>query len=236
MAFTYFVNSTTADAMQMMNNYYYIADGDQMPLTQSAAGTVASSHNTCNLGASTTVYKSVYCSNLNIYASTASADKSIWKLIYHYKGDNTSLSSLEITGLDGDSSRVYFLEYNDYSAPSITSLIFNGDSASNYGFQEIKYYTGSSVALRGSGTSIKLGGGDSASTIFTKILIYAKSGNERLGLQSIFNFWQTTGAYKEAGVYERAIIWNNTANNLTSMKIYGGINGKLMNLYLWGRG
>ena len=60
MAFTILANSTTADATEVMGNFYYIGAGNDLPYFQTTAGNLSAVHNTYDLGADTTAWRKLY--------------------------------------------------------------------------------------------------------------------------------------------------------------------------------
>lgn len=60
MAFTNIVNSTTADATEVMGNYYFIGAGDRPPYFQTTAGGLSEIDNTYDLGKDTAGWRRAY--------------------------------------------------------------------------------------------------------------------------------------------------------------------------------
>lgn len=60
MAFTILANSTTADATEVMGNFYFVGAGDRLPYFQNTAGSLVGVDNTYDLGSDTVAWRRLY--------------------------------------------------------------------------------------------------------------------------------------------------------------------------------
>lgn len=245
MAFTFFVNSTTADAADMNDNFAFVAAGTRNPLTQSASGTFTAVDATYDLGASTTTWKTAYVQNLNVSGSITTSGQAMWVLASEQTIAGTSTANIDVTGLNGDTDIEYmvFIRFNQATNSSLLRIFLGGGTAitgSAYGYQRV---TGISTAVAGTRDTSEQGiivnnetSNNTTGSIFVKCLIYAKTGNERTFLlQSM----KTYGGTFVRSLNSLAGILNNTATTITSMH-FGDEDGVIniepdMNIQIWRR-
>jgi hypothetical protein len=146
-----------------------------------------------------------------------------WTRVY-----NTTLTSaatsVTISGLDGNTDEEYNLlirAINNNASAAEYRLRFNNDTGSNYGKQNLRGTSTTADAIRSTGDDnapLSYRGTIAQNeTILTDTLIYAKSGYVRTGINK-----NTTGI---SGTTVTALglngfVWNNTADNVTSLVIY----------------
>jgi len=136
-------------------------------------------------------------------------------------------TSITISGLDGNTDILYELECrfvsNFSGGASGIQLRFNNDSGTNYGQQYC--YGNDSTAGAGRDTPVdglQIGHCSSNGwSSFVNALYYVKSGYVRTGLINTINsIYATTNTT----IVLRGDVWNNTADNITSLVIYGNTN------------
>lgn len=242
MAFTSFVNSTTTDADDMNENFYFVAQGDRQPFTLTAAGSLTAVDATYDLGTSATTWKTVYAQNLNL-VSVTSANQALWFLLSETTLADTA-ASIEVTGLNGDVDVEFMILFRGIShatnSAATPRMILEGDSGTTYGWQLVDGAAGVVSASRATSiTSWEYGTvGVPTTTVigmgFNKSILYAKTGNERTMLN--MELRSARGAFVSA-VTNRAMIWNNTASTITTIKIFSSTNnfGTNTNLQIWAR-
>ena len=150
---------------------------------------------------------------------------------------SSAATSVTISSLDGDTDEEYRLIVRGIGGVNSTTLLVrpNNDSGSNYGYQELYGQGSTAAAARGTfaaliGTPFALSANENS---LTELLIYAKSGYVRPVLIESSNkiSGTTVGAVCSDGN-----VWNNTADNITSLVVFSdqtnglGI-GSLIELY-----
>jgi len=220
MAFTHFTNGTLANADEVNNNFYYIAQGDRLPI---ATATMGYTDGAFNIGATATTWANlyadnIYCTNLNITGSVSSSSvRNILMSLSESAG-----TSFEFTGLQGDTEKEYYLYCGFKCAASgaTLSINFNGISGTSYYHQ----YNGGIQSGVSSCTLIVNSGSQTAS-IFCNI--YANSGNNRLILANM-------SSPTPWGIYMyNAFMLANTSDEITSLKITTSNTITNINIQLW---
>jgi hypothetical protein len=135
------------------------------------------------------------------YAATAGASGVVANVVL-----GAPASSINITGLNGDSHEFYEITVYGKGPSTYIRLQFNGDAGTNYGFW----------TSLGTGTQTKLlfGFADTIGSI-SRLMLQAKSGTSRL-IQILGTSAPNGGA---ATYIYGAGYWTNTAANITSMQI-----------------
>jgi len=142
-------------------------------------------------------------------------------VVAHDSGELASdTNTYEITGLDGDADIEYQLIVR-YIQPGAVNLLlnFNNDTGANYGKQFIfgRDTTAQSIRFTGQG-EIRITqavSGSSGDIAFSNSHIFAKSGKERTLIN--MNCADVSGT-TIINVEKSSSVWNNTADNLTSMQ------------------
>ena len=117
-------NSTTADAADINDNFYYIAQGTIFPFGGDDLDYTTSS----NLGSATYRWKTLYCNTM--VAASFNPDISIRYIATTIlSGDS---SRIEVSGLSGEKNINIEYFINTQVTGSSVYLIFNGQSASGY--------------------------------------------------------------------------------------------------------
>lgn len=153
MSFHLFADGQTASAVDVMENFYHIFQGNRLPY----GGTILSATNaTYDIGSSSYKWSQLHCVNLNVNSITTST-KYLWKLITCVQV-TAAATSIDITGLNGDNERDYMLEFHlTDNGKTAVDMIFNGDSAASYGVEGGGITVGAFVqGYRNTGTSIAL--------------------------------------------------------------------------------
>jgi hypothetical protein len=157
-----------------------------------------------------------FTKGFDYYESAAGGGGGGWTLVTH--GTFTS-TDLDITGLNGDTDKVYKIVLRLKTTEAQPQISFNNDSGANYYYE--RYWQGNNggshaniVEMRNGMTSfesaVKL-----ANSIFMIIHIMAKSGQVRIMYLEGFHFYSTNTWINE----QKKGYWNNTTDNLTSVKI-----------------
>jgi hypothetical protein len=151
-----------------------------------------------------------------------------WQTIYDSGELGSAQTSITISNLDGNTDKEYRLiarVVNGYSGVSGSFLTFNGDTGTNYGDQELY---GESTTVGSVRTSPRSNVFMTAGTALGGIslfdgIIYAKSGFVRTLIAK--TAYRIAGTTVE-GIMSEGCVWNNTADNLTSMTLTASqING-----------
>ena len=145
-----------------------------------------------------------------------------------YGGATTSLT---ISGLDGNTDVMYRLSCRFVSGTAGTiGFKFNNDSGTNYGRQKIYGENTTAATFRiTNDTYVTIGYASTNYLSIANILIYAKSGYLRTTI--VENSEDITGTT----VFDIGLtgsVWNNTADNVTSLVITGVTNGLGVGSYL----
>ena len=208
MAFTHFTNGSIGYASQVNDNFYFIADGDRLPVATTTMGYTTGVY---NIGATATTWanlyaNNVYCSNINITGSITSS--TIKHIIASYGPDTGT--SFEITGLDGDIHREYCIEFEGNPASNAyLGFFFNGDTSTNY----YRQYNGGADSSGQSYCSALVNKG----TLKWLITIYAASGFSRKIISELYSVPDTTTT-GDPLLYYIGCVWDNSSDNLTSIK------------------
>jgi hypothetical protein len=230
--FTILANGNPTDATEVNNNFYHVAQGSRLPMggVSLAATTLA-----YDLGTTTAYWNNLFVNNIYCNSITT-ANKSLWTLVSEVNLTATA-SSIEFTGLNGDTAIEYKIDIVGKSDGSvIISLIINGDSATNYGYQQLYAQNTSINAGRSSLNYLYVGSvADINYDSFSQVILNSKTGNMRM-CNCMFN-----GGCLSTLVYDltcRSNVWNNTTSTVTSLKFY--VTGKYLingtKIFLWKRG
>lgn len=231
MSFYIFTSGTTAYANEVMDNFYHVADGDRLPL---GGQSLTSTDSAYDIGSSSTTWSNAFintinCTNLEITGSVTSTKT--WNIMAYSELDDTA-TAIEFTGLSGDIDKEYFIQMNVYPTESITTytyVIFNGDSATNYCIQtNIHRLTLTSIRLVNSNLN------SYSVPSFFNVNVYARSGGVRGVLA---NRTMPTSGNPEVYTIFYGGVWNNTDDEITSIKFYinTGSFGTNTSIYLWAK-
>lgn len=224
MAFVTLAEDTLADGDVLTDNFYHIDQGDRYPL-EGAALTVVD--DTYNIGASITVWKSVFCQNLNISDSIYSSEQTVWRVLTDFE-IATSVERTEVAGLNGDVDKEYRIIFSSRRAQAFGvetwfhRMAINTDSTTSYGYMlgviEDRTGVGTVTAARGSASYVLIDSepdlhswkGTNRWNIFH---LSAATGKERTILKD------ETSLYAErwASVFG-GYVWSNTSDNITTLQ------------------
>ena len=137
--------------------------------------------------------------------------------------DYVSTSAITIFGLEGDTDEQYMLDCNFVNASGSTcdyQVRLNGDSGSNYGFQRLIGNDSTIGASRSAPTGLNLAYSTTGNICFGGFIIHAKSGYVRtiIGHREVTINGTTV---TEVGAWGQS--WNNTADEVTSITIFGSV-------------
>jgi len=108
MAYTYLKNSTTADVVEVRDNFTHVASGSRLPMGGSMLAATTGAY---DLGASTAVWNNVFCNNLEISGSISSS-RQLWVLLSEVIVTETGTSIISFSGLNGDETSEYKMIYH----------------------------------------------------------------------------------------------------------------------------
>jgi hypothetical protein len=134
----------------------------------------------------------------------------------------TAATSVTISGLDGDTDVLYELRMrlvNGYNGASTQGISINTDTANNYGYQYLYAISTTTTSVRNtSAAGLFLFGAAGAlnEKSLSKILLYAKSGYIRAGINELTSGIATTTINM---ALLSGVDWNNTADNITSLTV-----------------
>jgi hypothetical protein len=227
MAFHVLINSTTADASDVNENFYHIRQGSVLPVGGSS---LSYTNSVYDLGSSSYKWKDFYANNIytdDIYVSGAGNNGSLFRKIYSEILSATS-TRIEITGLNGDNDNEYmlFIKHVWASATNIYSgaaLFLNGNSAGTCNLRVWRSLTTASISFNTADNNFKIGtfinyGAAQSTCCMGHWLIYGQSGNIKMIMGELaggFANAAITGTEEsQAGVY-------NGTETLTSMVLIG---------------
>jgi hypothetical protein len=173
---------------------------------------------TYDLGSSTYRWSDIHIQNLDI--ASGGRVENTWNMISEVTLDSTA-TSIEFTGLNGDTDEIYhIIVIGIHDATGLSYFIFNGDSAANYGYQLMSGQSVAASASRGTAENYLFLGNSGRDTTTAKnnlneILVYAKTGYERLVINNSLNSGGDTSVY-QLRIWGQ--IWNNTSSTITSLK------------------
>jgi len=145
----------------------------------------------------------------------------LFSVVYD-SGELSSAATTITVTVDGNVDEEYIViarHINGYSGTAGLYLRLNNDSGSNYGTQLMKGQSSTASASRStSDTSIMLGYGTASNRIsFGEFHIHAESGFVRTITGQLM--FDTTGTTIDTS-QSSGCVWNNTANNLTSLVFF----------------
>ena len=234
MAFRELVNSTTVDASDMNGNFQAVRAGSILPMDGVDLDTTDSAF---NLGADAIRWNNIYA-NVFDFNSATTAGKDLWVLINEVTFSATALTTT-FTGLNGDVDDTYMILARSVkdSGSGVQTFGFwpNGDSTgANYGRQRLSGVGATATASRNGVASVILGVGNSvgATYIFSRAILYAKTGQERTIISLSLEGASGTSVGE---IVVRGHLWNDTSNTITSI-VFGTVFAvSNTNIQLWAR-
>jgi len=146
MTYRKLIDSTTADAADMNDNFYHIGKGSILPM---AGDYLRYTDSSCDLGSSTYKWNNVFVNNLdavNILTSTAITSDKLWTLLAEYSVDSTHTGTtrIEFASL-GSSPQEYYIQavFLNYS---LGSIVMNLSAATTGGYRGGGYFTTSNTS------------------------------------------------------------------------------------------
>lgn len=229
MAFTILKKDTLIDEIEINNNFYHIRQGDFLPR---AGESLTAIDNSLNMGETANRYNDLHCNNLEVETNITN----VWYLVAATTLDATA-SSIEFTGLNSDNDQMYNIALKAVSGTTATFVIniyFNGDStAANYGFQKTVAQSTAVTGTRNTSAAIEVGSFLGTSVSQSDILIYSKTGNERLLIAEYLGGGSGTTVYTSN---INSGIWNSSAT-ISSLKIEAASNSFVTNtnIQVWAK-
>jgi len=214
-------NGNVMDNSDFNDNMDHVFSGSRLPL-DSAGTAFGSTDSAFDLGSDSFRHRTLYCDNLQVDSSYTTDDKKLWILETKTELTDTA-SSIEFTGLNGDGAIEYVaIGYGIENTATnfVLNVIFNGDSAANYGSQELRGQgAGASAARNTARSSLNFMWSAATTTtnkLFSYMHMFLKTGSERNTL-NLFMGGETTYVWRIAS---ESGIWKNTADTITSIKFY----------------
>jgi hypothetical protein len=139
------------------------------------------------------------------------------KVVFDYEVTGSAVSSVGITGLNGDVDQWYTILIRTVSTTGGNNigLRINGDTGSNYGRRNINAAS-TTISDASGALSYHYVCGESSGSNFSVIRLYAKSGAVRM-LTSLDAEAITTTTVLSCSV--KACVWNNSVDNITSLTL-----------------
>lgn len=145
-----------------------------------------------------------------------------WEKIYDYTVAGSAVTSLTISGLNGDVDEEYILEskvVNAYNGECGTYFRPNNDVAANYAVQELYGASTTAGASSSNYTGFRVGYGNGLNELSMSVVrVFAKSGYLRTGLiNKVLAVSGTTVGY----IQLHGVSWSNIVDNIVSATIAG---------------
>ena len=211
MAFTIVYKGQTISATDFNDNFYHIAQGNLLPR---GGNSLEATTGVYDLGSISYNWNNVHVQNVNLNGELQNA----MNLIAEVTLTATS-SVIDITGLNGEADEIYeVIVLSVLNTIGSGFFYFNGDSATNYGFQYFLAIATTTIEYRGVINSFYIGYVDTATARYSKsnFIIYANSSIKlclakegRANINAVIRDFVAWG-----------FVWNNSAT-LTSMKFTG---------------
>lgn len=222
MSFTILANSSTAEPVEVNEDFKWVAQGT---VTPKFGATLTAQTSTKDLGAAATRWKKLYCSNIDCASLTAagtaigSISAIMWQEVVNYElSSNTT--RLEFSGLNGDRDISYLIITKLVADISSTmEIYFNGDSTgTDYRWNSIIYSGGvfQSNGNTNAAVVINTAGGNTTATEYSMSVIRTQNctGRYRGGcVDSLINATDVN----IGSIVQTAFGWTNTASTLTSL-------------------
>ena len=217
MSYTLFSKDYTISADEVRENFEWVRQGDLLP---HGNANLELTDGVYDLGSDVYEWAEVHTNNIDITGEV----NECWNLISDITLEETA-SSIEITGLNGDEDRIYWIKSKIiFAITAVAYLIFNDDDASNYGYQILSLDGSGYAALRSDSPGVHfikgLYGTTTAKLSISECFIYAKQGQERMVLLSVM---ASCGEDYIDQARMKPHIWNDTSDTLTTMKIEGSL-------------
>ena len=203
-AFTYFANGEIVDADKFTTNYKVVGSGDLLPRGGASLFPTTSVY---NLGSDGFRWNEVH----SYIIDTADEIGGTFNLVSSVL-ISTSSDRIEFSGLIDNNYYLTVKFLNDSTSSDETLLFFNGDSATNYGYQTMYDTTG---ALVGTTAGIYIGACGSSGSyagVFEGFIDCQPSHPKMIagsGHNADIERYFTVGG-----------VWNNTSDTVTSMILY----------------
>jgi len=220
MAYHVIQQSTTTDANDVRENFEHIGSGSRLPMSIGSGG-AGYTDSTYDLGSSAYKWNNLYCNEIILNGETFTS----WNRISTTEITSGTVARIEITGLNGDTDIEYEIIARIISGDATSQSYYlhcNGDSASNYAYEEINGNAAVVSASINSATGYYLSIVNQQTTT-TKIIfgngkLYAKTGYERT---FISDFLGKASEKYCPFIINTGQIWNNTSSTITSLVFTG---------------
>ena len=211
MSYFYLQESTTATAIELVDNFEHVGQGDCLPLDGS---TLSATTGACDLGSSSYRWNNLFCQDIYIYDSIT-GDGNLWALESRVVLTATA-ASIEFAGLSGDTAEEYMIISQIVTDVTIGMcyLIFNQDTGTTFGGQYLHSFLVHDRSQNGIGVpfvyNFTLG-----AVSFSRMIVSSKSGTERTVIGTVYN---DCSGKDIRWTNMRCAIWENTTDELTSFK------------------
>mgnify|MGYP007100098165 CR=1 FL=1 len=208
MSYYVFTSTSLGNADEVMENFLHIYNGDRLPYTATASGTITATDNTVDLGSSVARWRTLYCGNIITTLGAITAPY-MWILKTQVVLSSTA-SSIEFTGLNGDNAdymQISISSPQSYTAGTYYLGYLNNDSATNYYNLRI-IFQGTTDSVEGSATAwlMQQSLGDGLGTL----MLATKTGKQRTCFYSLIS-------HPQAKIGSSS--WSNTSSTITSFKL-----------------
>lgn len=208
MTWNIFSTGSLADADKVMENFYHVFDGHRLPYSGNISSSITAVDDIHKIGSSDYRWNDVYANRFYVYGSITAQCMLTLKAAVTL---TATASSIEITGLDGDSVDYYHIMFIYPTIPNATDtaqvrMILNGDSSANYTYSVTP---GTTTFVYLNVDSTKYGG------CFVDIFLRGSSTSEKHGvIRGVLSTTLTAEMLKENFTYYGL-------NKTESIKIYG---------------
>lgn len=241
MSFYVVINSTTAVATDINDNFLHVRQGTVYPYLETTAGSLSLTTDKCDIGTAANTWNNVYCNYVDFNTITTSRFVKIVEYV-----ETAASSKIEVTGLTGAQKKFYDISIFLVLQNTCTIYMYvNGDStAANYGQQALYAETATSFAARSSSTGWFLADYNPTTTIgehnFIKMSLAACDDTEKISLYRISNGYLAASATVTAlkRTYFIAGSYKVTAGTITSIQITSDNTGSIgvgSYITIWGK-
>ena len=222
MPFTIFQNSTTAYANEVIDNFYFIAQGNRLPR---GGANLEETNSVFDLGSSNYYWKQVHCNTFNINQTVSSSN--LFNKILNQ--EDTSTSRIEITGLNGDNNNLIISIYGvPATVTSYINLHLNGNSTTvnHHSRTHFLYSAKAATYTAADSDGFLIMEAETTSSYFFYGILFSKTGCDRI-MNSRSTIIQTQNTITTMRFYSGlgSHVFSNTTDTITSFVIESVNNG-----------
>ena len=207
------INSTTADAADVNDNFYHIGKGSVMPM---AGDYLRPTDSACDLGTAAYKWNNAFIDNIDCstvsFSGSITCDR-VWILLHEVDSLNDSITSRMEFSVSGHEYNEFYINFiSIISSANQKLLFFNGDSSTAYTHIALGM---NSSGLLSENTSAKSGirlDNPNVSTTpgVTRVHVSGKSGNSRV------IFTEYCNSVIRGALFGNCL-WKNTSDAITSL-------------------